>query len=129
MATADIIIKLDDSDRELIRRLTDALEGARPPRSNSVEPFVGPPDVNQGEPAALARPATLSELKAWIKEQFHLDEERWQYGDFGQGMMTAAEKILQRIDDLDQGPIASKLTGESLLRMVSKVGESDGIDV
>lgn len=69
MASNEITMKLDDSDRELIRRLTDAIEGARPPRSNSVQPLVGPPDVNQGEPAALARPATIAKILAYLNRR------------------------------------------------------------
>lgn len=49
MASTDFTIKLDDSDRELILRLTDALEGARPPRANSEQSIVGPPNVVDSE--------------------------------------------------------------------------------
>lgn len=106
MATAEMIIQLSDTDRELIRRLTDALEGARPPRSNSVEPFVGPPDANQGEPAALARPATIPELKTWLKDKLRAVKESGVQGVNTPLVVEWLNFILQQLKDLDQGPIA-----------------------
>ncbi len=104
MATKEMIIQLSDTDRELIRRLTDALEGARPPRSNSVQPLVGPPDVNQGEPAALARPATIAEvmsvLQRWlmvISSDCVPLHSKWLFNNH-------CKKMFQALGTLDQGP-------------------------
>lgn len=110
MASTDFTIKLDDSDRELIRRLTDAIEGARPPRSNSVQPLVGPPDVNQGEPAALARPATIAKVVTIVEEAIM----QIRFVCIGKKSRLAfdeiAESLVQQIEDLDQGPIAKPLS-------------------
>jgi hypothetical protein len=113
---------------EVIQSQCVILEGiAR--RANTEQPLVGPPEKSNGRPAALARPATLSELKTFIEEmRSHYSTDRCGTR-FEAGVVAACERILHQMGTLDQGSIASELTGECLLRMVSKVGESEGIDI
>lgn len=116
------LVKHADAIIELQARL-DALERANR-KANLEQSAVARPDVGDSENLALARPVTIAKLKAWIKKEFNLEEERWQYGDFGQGMMAAAEKILKRLDDLDQGTIVSSYTKQ----FESQIGKCEPVD-
>jgi hypothetical protein len=82
------------------------IEASSPPRASTVQPLVGPPERTDGEPAALARPAILAELKTFIECEFDEIIKRGETVGRCQAYRRSLDRILKRIEDLDQGPIA-----------------------
>jgi hypothetical protein len=91
---------------EMLKHRLDLLEANSRLSASTVQPLVGPPDVDKGEPAALARPEMLAKLKTVMKEE--LADYTRIAGDVtvAQYLSSFVTQVLQRMSELDQGPIA-----------------------
>jgi hypothetical protein len=99
--------KLVESELQTIKLRLDTIEGASPLRANSEQPLVGPPGKTEERPAALARPASLAELKTWAEDTILLSNLGSRRQDkYWAGVRKTAEKVLQWLGTLDQGPAA-----------------------
>jgi len=93
-----------------------------------VQPLVGPPDVVQGEPAALARPATLAELKTFMNETFAYYYSVTETSDERALLDMARSDIFQKLGTFDQGPIAKNSLEEICERLANQPDDPNSID-
>lgn len=103
--SSDEYTKLADWLMQIEKRL-EIVEGASRFPANSEQPLVGPPDKSEERPAALARPATISELRTLIKmriAEWDVSGVKW---EVRKTVIHELRSILKGLGKLDQGPVA-----------------------
>ena len=96
-----------------IERRLDNIEANSRLSASTVQPLVGPPGNVEGEPAALARPVSLAEVETLLKDIFRKWKIACEYHDSRVTLECIEKEIIQRMQELDQGPIAKRVTKKS----------------
>ena len=104
--------------RELQDRV-DTLEEASRIAANTEQPLVGPPSAAEENCAALARPVILAKLKTFLEERLEAMLSRRCAKMHVVAVMRDFEKILQWLNELDQGPIAQPLSKIEMIEAIN----------